>query len=66
MIAFEFDEVLDRAGAMLVVRDEDDLLLRLREVDRDALEVEALADLTPDLIERVAQFLFVEVAHDVE
>ena len=51
---------------MLVVGDEHELLLGLRQVDRDALEVEALADFAPDLVERVAQFLFVEVAHDVE
>ena len=32
----------------------------------DALEVEALLDLAPHLVERVAQLLLVEVAHDVE
>ena len=36
------------------------------EVDRHALEVVALPDLAPDLVERVAQLLFVEVADDVE
>ena len=60
------DEVLDRGGPVLVVGDEDELVLRLRQVDRDALEVVALADLAPDLVERVAQLLLVEVAHDVE
>ena len=35
------------------------------EIDRHALEVEALLDLAPDLVERVAQFLLVEVADDV-
>ena len=32
----------------------------------DALEVEPLLDLAPDLVERVAQLLLVEVADDVE
>ena len=36
------------------------------EVDRHALEVVALADLAPDLVERVAQLLLIEVADDVE
>ena len=60
------DEVLDRGRPGLVVRDEGDLVLALGQVDRHALEVVALSDLPPDLVERVAQFLFVEVAHDVE
>ena len=37
-----------------------------RQVDGHALEVEALPDLAPDLVERVAQLLLVEVADDVE
>ena len=38
----------------------------LRQVDGHALEVEPGADLAPDLVERVAQLLLVEVADDVE
>src|SRR6185437_492110 len=49
-----------------VVGHEDDLTLALRQVDRDALEVEPLAGLTPNLVESVAQLLLVEVADDVE
>src|SRR6185503_21196796 len=61
-----FDEVLDGRGAVLVVGDQGELALALREVDGHALEVEALLDLAADLVERVAQLLFVEVADDVE
>ena len=60
------DQVLDRRGAMLVVRDQDELVLGLGQVDGHALEVEPGADLAPDLVERVAQLLLVEVADDVE
>ena len=60
------DEVLDRRRPVLVVGHEDDLVLGLGQVDRHALEVVALSDLAPDLVERVAQLLFVEVADDVE
>ena len=45
---------------------EDELVLALRQVDGDALEVEARADLATDLVERVAQLLLVEVADDIE
>ena len=60
------DQVLDRGGPVLVVGDEGELVLGLLELDRHALEVEALADLAADLVERVAQLLLVEVADDVE
>ena len=65
-IAFDSMRSLTRRRPVLVVGDEDDLLLGLGQVDRHALEVVALADLAADLVERVAQFLFVEVAHDIE
>ena len=50
-------------------KSKDDLqrvITRLRELDRDALEVEASADLTPDLIEGVPELLLVEIADDIE
>ena len=43
-----------------------ELVLRLGQLDGHALEVEPRADLAPDLVERVAQLLLVEVADDVE
>src|SRR6185312_16379125 len=52
------DEVLDGRGAVLVVGDQGELALALREVDGHALEVEALLDLAADLVERVTQLLF--------
>ena len=66
LIAFDSMRSLTARGPVLVVGDEDELLLGLRQVDRHALEVVALADLAPDLVERVAQLLLVEVADDVE
>jgi len=51
---------------VLVVGDQDQLVLRLAQVDGDALEIEACADLTADLVQGVAQLLLVEVADDVE
>ena len=42
------------------------LVLRLAQVDGDALEIEACAGLLAVLVEGVAQLLLVEVADDVE
>src|SRR6185369_2878463 len=63
---FRLDQVLDGARAELVVGDEDDLVLALLQVDGGAAEVVALDRLAPDLVERVAQLLGVELADDVE
>src|SRR5262249_6248709 len=60
------DEVADGSRPVLIVSHQRQLGLALREVDRHALEVVALLDLAPNLIERIAQLLLVEVAHDVE
>ena len=60
------DQVLDRRRTVFVVRDQDDLVLGLGQVDGHALEVEPGPDLATDLVERVAQLLLVEVADDVE
>src|SRR3954453_16331559 len=61
-----FDEILDGGGAIFIVGQQRDLVLRLGQLDRDPLEVEPGADLAADLVERVAQLLLVEVADDVE
>src|SRR5262245_27157713 len=55
------DEVLDRRGAVFVARDQDELVLALGQLDRDALEVVAGLDLATHLVERVPQLLRVEV-----
>ena len=65
-IAFDLDQVLDRVRPVLVVGQEHELGLGLGELDGHALEVEPRPDLATNLVERVAQLLFVEVADDVE
>src|SRR5262245_59276314 len=60
------DEVLDRRGPVFVVGDQGEVGLALGQVHGHALEVVALLDLAPHLVQGIAQLLLVEVAYDVE
>jgi hypothetical protein len=60
------DQILDGSSAMLVIRQQRQLRLRLGQLDGDALEIEPRADLATYLVEGVPQLLLIEVAHDVE
>jgi len=53
-IAFDSRRSLTARRAVLIVRDEDQLVLALLEIDRRSPEVEPLGDLPPNLVERVA------------
>src|SRR5574338_815679 len=60
------DQVLDRAGPILVVGLQRDVALAELQRDLGTLEVVAGRNLAPDLVKRVHQLLLVEVADDVE
>ena len=63
-----FDSIRSRTDLRpeLVVGQQGQRIPGLGQLDGCALEVEALSHLPPDLVERVAQLLLVEVAHHVE
>ena len=60
------EQILRRAGAIVVVGREGDRVLAQLEGDLAALEIVARRDLAARLVQRVDQLLLVEVAHHVE
>ena len=65
-IAFDSRRSLTAAARYSSFVTRTELVLALLEIDRRGPEVEPLCDFPPNLVERVAQLLDVEVADDVE